>query len=128
MAERVPKKIREILAETRQELEKKYAQRLKQMILFGSYARGNHSQDSDIDIILLLNKSNSLSAERDIYLPITSRLSLKYDKVISIIPMKVEEFKRKKTSLILNVHKEGISKLIMTTPFFLKLSKCRSVL
>lgn len=109
MAERVPKKIRKILAETRQELEKKYAQRLKQMILFGSYARGDHSNDSDIDIILLLNKSNSLSAERDIYLPITSRLSLKYDKVISIIPMKVEEFKRKKTPLILNVHKEGIS-------------------
>lgn len=109
MAERVPKKIRKILDETRRELEKKYAHRFKQMILFGSYARGDHSKDSDIDIILLLNKSNSLSAERDIYLPIVSRLSLKYDTVISIIPMKVEEFRRKKTPLILNVQKEGIS-------------------
>jgi uncharacterized protein len=53
MAERVPKKIRKILAETRRELEIKYARRLKQMILFGSYARGDHSNDSDIDIILL---------------------------------------------------------------------------
>jgi uncharacterized protein len=109
MSEKVPKKIREILAETRRELEMKYAHRLKQMILFGSYARGDHSNDSDIDIILLLNKSNSLSAERDIYLPIVSRLSLKYDMVISIISMEVDEFKRKKTPFILNVHKEGIS-------------------
>lgn len=109
MAEKVPKKIRKILDETRRELEIKYAQRLKQMILFGSYARGDHSKDSDIDIILLLNNSNSVSTERDIYLPITSRLSLKYDKVISIIPMKVEEFRRKKTPLILNLRKEGIS-------------------
>ena len=108
MAERVPKKIRKILAETRRELEIKYAQRFKQMILFGSYARGDQSKDSDIDILLLINKSIGLSAERDIYLPITSRLSLKYDKVISIIPMKVEDFNRKKTPLILNVHKEGI--------------------
>lgn len=109
MAERVPKKIRKILVETRRELEKKYAQRFKQMILFGSYARGDYSKDSDIDIILLLNKSNSLSAERDIYLPIVSRLSLKYDTVISVIPLRAEEFKKKKTPLILNVRKEGIS-------------------
>ncbi|MCU0276788.1 MAG: nucleotidyltransferase domain-containing protein [Acidobacteria bacterium] len=108
MAEKVPKRIQKILAETKKELEKTYSHRLKDMILFGSYARGDYSRGSDIDILMLLDKSHDLIAERSIYLPITSRLSLKYDTVISIIPIPAADFRKKKTPLLLNVRKEGI--------------------
>ena len=108
MQRKVPAKVKRILSETRRELEKIYADRLKEMILFGSYARGDFGGGSDIDIILLLERIKDTDAEKDRYLPVVTRLSLKYDTVISVIPFKTNEFRRKRTSLILNVRKEGI--------------------
>lgn len=78
------------------------------MILFGSYARGDFAEGSDIDIALLLEELKDSSLEREKYLPVICRLSLKYDAVVSVIPFDYGEFQSKRTPLILNVQKEGI--------------------
>ncbi len=38
-------------------LQKIYGKHLKTVILYGSYARGDYREDSDIDIMILLNLS-----------------------------------------------------------------------
>lgn len=43
-----------ILSKYVDELEKIYGTYLKSVILYGSYARGDFSEDSDIDIMILL--------------------------------------------------------------------------
>jgi predicted nucleotidyltransferase len=48
MAKSFPKKIKKILAETKGQLSSLYAHRLKEVILFGSYARGDYTRGSDI--------------------------------------------------------------------------------
>ncbi len=108
MVKEIPQRVRTVLEETRKELQKIYHDRLKEMILFGSYARGDFMDDSDIDIILLLEELEDVSAEREKYLPVTGRLSLKYDTVISVVPFDSEVFQQARTPLILNVNKEGI--------------------
>ena len=108
MVREIPHRVQKILKETRNELQKIYSDRLKEIILFGSYARGDFMNDSDIDIILLLEGVKDISTEREKYLPITSRLSLKYDTVISVVPFDSQFFYQKRTPLILNVNKEGI--------------------
>lgn len=108
MVKMIPQRVRTILKETRQELQNIYQDRLKEVILYGSYARGDFMDDSDIDIILLLEGVKDISAERDRYLPITGRLSLKHDTVISVIPFDVKVFHKQRTPLILNVNREGI--------------------
>jgi predicted nucleotidyltransferase len=108
ISKKVPKKIRGILAETQEALHRIYQNRLKELILFGSQARGEQSQYSDIDLILLLEDIENASYERENYLPVISDISLKYDTVVSIIPFDVREFHTKRTPLILNVQKEGI--------------------
>ncbi|MCD8132508.1 MAG: nucleotidyltransferase domain-containing protein [Clostridiales bacterium] len=40
------------------EVKKIYVSNLKQIILYGSYARGDFREDSDIDIMILLNISD----------------------------------------------------------------------
>ena len=55
MAKSFPKKIKKILAETKGQLSSLYAQRLKEVILFGSYARGDYTRGSDIDPERLLS-------------------------------------------------------------------------
>ncbi|MCK4764336.1 MAG: nucleotidyltransferase domain-containing protein [Candidatus Aminicenantes bacterium] len=103
----IPPGVRKILEKTRKELQKNYRERLKEMILFGSYARGNFVEGSDIDILLLLEHIEDAAAERDRYFPVISEISLEYDTVVSIVPVDFQEFQEKRTPLILNVHKEG---------------------
>jgi predicted nucleotidyltransferase len=104
----VPEKVQKILAEIRAELDKIYLNRLKEMILFGSYARGDFAEGSDIDIALLLEELKDSYLEREKYFPVICRLSLEYDTVVSIIPFDFREFQVKRTPLILNVQKEGV--------------------
>jgi len=108
MARKIPKKVQNILEETRVELQKIYSDRLKDIILYGSYARGDYSGESDIDLLLVLEEVRDLAAEREKYIPVVSRISLKYDAVLSVIPFDYLAFQTKKTPLLLNVHKEGV--------------------
>jgi predicted nucleotidyltransferase len=108
VARKIPKRVQTILKEVREELKKIYHDRFKEMILFGSYARGDAADDSDIDIVLLLENVKDISTERDRYLPVTGQISLKYDTVVSVVPFDVQDFHQKRTPLILNVNKEGV--------------------
>lgn len=108
MARKIPIKIQRILQETRIELQKIYSDRLKGIILYGSYARGDYSRDSDIDLLLVLEQLNDFSVEREKYLSMVSRISLKYDTVLSVIPYDYQAYQTKKTPLLLNIQKEGV--------------------
>ncbi len=47
-------KLRTILTELRRRLEALYGERLVQMVLFGSRARGDAKPDSDVDVLIVL--------------------------------------------------------------------------
>jgi predicted nucleotidyltransferase len=107
MGKKLPKKIERVLAETKAQLCALYPHRLKDVILFGSYARGDYTKGSDIDLLLLLDHVEDIGVERELYFPAICDLSLKYDTVVSVIPMDYETYHSKKTPLILNTLKEG---------------------
>jgi predicted nucleotidyltransferase len=109
MAKKLPKKIMQILTEAKTQLSALYPHRLKDVILFGSYARGDYTKGSDIDLLLLLDRIVDMSSERDLYFSAICDLSLKYDTVVSVIPMEYEIYCSQKSPLILNAHKEGKS-------------------
>ncbi len=50
----IPPQVRQIVKETTSELRKIYHTHLKDVIVFGSYARGDFTEDSDIDLCILL--------------------------------------------------------------------------
>ena len=47
-------KTKEAIEEFRKEIKKLYGNRLKHIILYGSYARGSATEDSDIDLLIVL--------------------------------------------------------------------------
>jgi len=108
MRKKLSKKITRVLFETKEQLQSIYSRQLREIILFGSYARGDYSKGSDIDLLLLLDHLDNPGAERDRYMAIICDLSLKYDMVVSIIPMAYATYHTQKTPLILNVQKEGV--------------------
>ncbi|MEW6308096.1 MAG: nucleotidyltransferase domain-containing protein [Bacillota bacterium] len=102
------RRLRAILAETEAELRGVYRDRFLGLILYGSHARGSAEEGSDIDLILLLRESAGVR-ERQHYAEAIARLSLKYDAVISIVPMGMREYRTGRTPFLLNVRREGIS-------------------
>ncbi|MHC4645586.1 MAG: nucleotidyltransferase family protein [Planctomycetota bacterium] len=56
--------IEPILREFRQKTEKLYGKRLKRIILYGSYARGQATQDSDIDLAIVFEGDVVAGKER----------------------------------------------------------------
>ena len=105
---KLPRKIQQIVQEAKEQLQTIYSSHLREMILFGSYARGDYTKGSDIDLLMLLDDMPDPVAERERYLPILCNLSLKHDTVVSLVPMSYATYYHHKTPLILNVQKEGV--------------------
>jgi len=62
-----------------------FAETLKSVILFGSYARGDYNEHSDIDVMIVVNMSpDSLAKYRDEVSRFSSRLSLETEQCITI--------------------------------------------
>ncbi|MBQ8085707.1 MAG: nucleotidyltransferase domain-containing protein [Lachnospiraceae bacterium] len=60
--------------------------KIDKIILFGSYARGDYDEESDVDIMMLLNCSeNETSEYRKIVCRLSSDLSLENDVMVSLM-------------------------------------------
>lgn len=108
MKKNLPKNVIKILDEVKECLEKIYGDKLKGIILYGSYARGDFTDGSDIDLIILLEYMTEPLKEREKYFDEIWKLDLKHDTVISIIPLKEEDYKTRRLPVILNARREGI--------------------
>lgn len=101
-------KIKEILKEFRVELEKLYGKRLKDVILYGSWARGEATEESDIDLLIVLEGKVIPGKEIDRMIDIITEINLKYSVLLSIFPVSEEEYSTVNSPLLINVRKEGI--------------------
>jgi predicted nucleotidyltransferase len=101
-------KIKEILKEFRQEIEKLYGKRLKDVILYGSWARGEAKEESDIDLLVVLKGEVMPGKEIDRMIDIITEINLKYSVLLSIFPVSEEEYSTLNSPLLINVRKEGM--------------------
>lgn len=98
---------KEALKDFTQRVSKLYGDRLESIILYGSHARGEATEQSDIDLLIVLKDFKEFWEEFHRISPTASSVSLKHNVVISAIPVKKKEYESKITPLILNVRKEG---------------------
>ena len=80
-------KIKEVLREFRAELEKLYGDRLKNIILYGSWARGDATEDSDVDLLIVLREEIIPGKEIDRMIEIITEINLKHKALISVYPV-----------------------------------------
>lgn len=101
----------EILGEVYRSCLPIYNNRICDAFLYGSYARGNHTNESDIDIMLTVDMQTAEIAEqRTAIASVTSNLSLKYDVTVSVTVKSIEQFEKYSDILpyYKNVLSEGI--------------------
>ena len=102
-------KLEAILLELRRELEALYGDRLVQLILFGSQARGEARPgwDSDIDVLAVLKGPVNHGDEISRTGALVADLSLRNDMVISCIFMEEDRFLHRNGPLLRNIRREG---------------------
>lgn len=102
----LPRALKELKAALRQA----YGERFVKLILFGSWARGEEVQGSDVDLLLVLHDVSSNFAELGCISQISSPVSLKYDLLFSVRPVDLEAYQRRPGSAFLaSVQKEGLT-------------------
>ncbi|NJN86804.1 MAG: nucleotidyltransferase domain-containing protein [Leptolyngbyaceae cyanobacterium SL_7_1] len=101
--------LNEILAKLRAYLEEEYGDRLVQVLLFGSQARGDAEPDSDIDVMIVMKDSVDACTEIDRISHCLTALSLDYGVLVSCVFVAEAQFQSKKnTYFFRNVHQQGI--------------------
>ena len=97
-----------ILHECRRVLESFYGDRLKGIVLYGSSARGTDTEESDIDLLILLEGPVDVVHEiRRIWHELYP-VQLESDRLISIMPADAERYGEAEYSLYREVQSHGI--------------------
>ena len=104
-------KLNTVLSDFVAECRNAFNDKLSEVRLFGSYARGDNYEESDIDIMVILNMSDTeVRKGRHDVCRIAAMLELKYCVTISPVLYGKEEYDaRKKFGFCKNVETEGVS-------------------
>lgn len=93
----------------REALKKLYGPKLQAVVLYGSYARGAQTRDSDIDVAVVLEGNVNPAREIDRMADIVTDLNLEYSVLISVYPVSAEDYETRRSPLLINVRREGIA-------------------
>jgi len=99
--------LNDILQELKRGLEQIYGPRLIALYLYGSRARGDAEEDSDIDVAMVLDDYETTASERARFSRFRAALCLKHGVAISITPVRASVWGAALGPFLRNVHKEG---------------------
>lgn len=104
----LPADVATLLDRLAHELKALYGERYRGLVLYGSYARGEADEGSDVDLLLLLegevNTTHELLRAEQVEWP----LSLEADYTLSLLPVNIEVYRHSKQPFLLNARKEGV--------------------
>lgn len=101
-------KVRSILGELNRRLATLYGERLRGVYLFGSYARNEANEESDVDVLIVLDRLDNYSGEIDKTSELTSELSLEYAISLSRVFATEEQWRNGQTNFFLNLREEAV--------------------
>ena len=101
--------VRQIANEYKANLQNLYGNDFVELILFGSYARGDFHKESDIDFAIVLRKPKVRPAEEILKTtPIGVQLELKYGMMLSTLPVSMEKMQTSMQGVYQDIRKDGI--------------------
>lgn len=107
-ADRLPADLANLLRRLSDGLEALYGERYRGLVLYGSYARGEADEGSDVDLLLLLDgeidQTRELLRAGDVGWP----LSLESGYTLSLLPVNMDVYRRSKAPFLWNARDEGV--------------------
>jgi len=97
------------LKEFKTNLNRIYGEQLKAVYLYGSYARGENVEGSDLDVVVVLKDFQRRAAEIRRTSELVGNLSLDYEITVSPLFLRENEWETNKFALLRNVKAEGVA-------------------
>lgn len=104
----LPPALREAVQRLEQGLKNLYGERFRGLLLYGSYARGDAREGSDVDLLLLLDGPVNPVREMLHLVDVEWPISLEYDTVLSVMPVSVQDFEKAETMFLSAVRQEVV--------------------
>ncbi|MBO0937686.1 nucleotidyltransferase domain-containing protein [Fibrella sp. HMF5335] len=102
--------LQQITSEFKQSMLRLYGDQLAQVILYGSYARGDYNAESDVDLAVVLHIERvERWREVERIAPVVVDLSVKYNCLISPIVLEASRLNGSQNLFIRHVRQEGIA-------------------
>ncbi len=105
---RTTQNIKPLVLEFKDKLKTLYGDNMLQMILFGSYARGTMHEESDIDLLLILDKTESPYVENKFMNEMVYDFSLEHDLYFSVLATSQQRYNQMQEPLYQTIKNEGI--------------------
>ena len=100
--------VAKVLDELKTKLSRIYGDRLKKVILYGSWARGDATDDSDIDLLVVLEGDVSPGREIERMIDAVTDVLLDHSELVSVYPVSEDDYERVNSPLLMNARREGI--------------------
>ena len=101
--------IERLLDDLKQRLQTLYGERLVEVVLFGSVARGEDTSESDVDVLVVLHDPVHHYAEHKRLADVVVDLMSHYSAVVTPVVMSESKFRHENWPLLRNVREEGIA-------------------
>lgn len=100
--------ISDYLTEFKKIAHQHFGEQLRYLILYGSYARGDFRDSSDIDVLVVLNQIESKMQVIEKLADIKTDLILQHNQYLSTNPVSIDKFENSGLSFFRNVQREGV--------------------
>lgn len=98
-----------LLTDLRVALEELYGDRLVRLVLYGSQARGDVHEESDVDVLVVLEGPVEPGQEIRRMSSSSFQVGMKYEVYISTLPVSETEYHSAPSTWLKNVREEGIA-------------------
>ena len=102
-------KVKRLVDQVKAYLHERYGTGIKKVIIYGSHARGEATDDSDIDVLALVDQSLDPREVENSLSDLLYDIILEEHELVSVIAVSEERFANYNSPFMLNVRKEGIT-------------------
>ncbi len=102
-----PDRLDALLSDLRQRLRALYGKRLTRLVLYGSHARGDALEDSDVDVLVVLEGEVRPFEEIERMNAVVFEAELRHGALVSTVPTSLASLSSPTTALLRNIAAEG---------------------
>lgn len=104
----IPADIQPLLADLRAALDDLYGDRLARLVLYGSYARGDTHDESDVDVLVVLHGPVQPGREIRRMRAARTRIGLRHERALSLLPVSASDYRNRSSAWVQNAREEGV--------------------